>query len=321
MTLIEVLFFLVNAAVSIVCSAYVGRHMGYVYGILCVVPAFFVCVCVWTGIDGVLAWICPIRPRCKNKLCRAADYTRVLSDERGIVYVCKCGDRYRLCDGHFTALNPDGTPEAGTEEIVSTLESVIKRDPNHLGALHYYIHTVEASNSPERALAAANRLAALAPGAGHIVHMPALAVARLWFEGNAFSPLPTGRKQFESREWAKGASALAAARDTESELAGVTDVLDHLPEWNAQLLRSASATPGGPIEHALFEAYCDEVLADLVAARPDAVYLSLHGAAITDQCATPDLELVKSRRTRGSASRSPSPSGLVEAYKPWASSR
>jgi tetratricopeptide (TPR) repeat protein len=69
--------------------------------------------------------------------------------------------------------HPDGTPEEGTQEIVDTLESVIKRDPNHLGALHYYIHTVEASNSPERALAAANRLASLAPAAGHIVHMPA----------------------------------------------------------------------------------------------------------------------------------------------------
>jgi tetratricopeptide (TPR) repeat protein len=67
----------------------------------------------------------------------------------------------------------DGTPEAGTEEIVATLESVLKRDPNHLGAIHYYIHTVEASNNPERALAGANKLAALAPGAGHIVHMPA----------------------------------------------------------------------------------------------------------------------------------------------------
>lgn len=67
----------------------------------------------------------------------------------------------------------DGTPEAGTDEIVSALESVIKRDPNHLGAVHYYIHAVEASNSPERALAGANRLAELAPGAGHIVHMPA----------------------------------------------------------------------------------------------------------------------------------------------------
>jgi len=69
--------------------------------------------------------------------------------------------------------NLDGTPAEGTDEIVRTLESVIKRDPNHLGALHYYIHTVEASNSPERALAGANRLAALAPAAGHIVHMPA----------------------------------------------------------------------------------------------------------------------------------------------------
>jgi tetratricopeptide (TPR) repeat protein len=69
--------------------------------------------------------------------------------------------------------HPDGSPEAGTEEIVSTLESVMKRDPNHLGAIHYYIHAVEASPSPERALAGANKLASLAPGAGHIVHMPA----------------------------------------------------------------------------------------------------------------------------------------------------
>jgi len=67
----------------------------------------------------------------------------------------------------------DGTPEAGTDEIVSTLESVMKRDPNHLGAIHYYIHAVEASPTPERALAGANKLADLAPNAGHIVHMPA----------------------------------------------------------------------------------------------------------------------------------------------------
>ena len=69
--------------------------------------------------------------------------------------------------------NQDGTPQEGTDEIVSTLESVIKRDPNHMGAVHYYIHAVEASASPERALAGANRLAAMAPSAGHIVHMPA----------------------------------------------------------------------------------------------------------------------------------------------------
>jgi tetratricopeptide (TPR) repeat protein len=67
----------------------------------------------------------------------------------------------------------DGTPADGTEEIVATLESVIKRDPNHMGAIHYYIHSVEASASPERALAAANRLAAMPLTAGHLVHMPA----------------------------------------------------------------------------------------------------------------------------------------------------
>ena len=66
----------------------------------------------------------------------------------------------------------DGTPEAGTDEIIATLESVLRRDPNHMGAIHYYIHAVEASPNPERALAAANRLAALAPAAGHLVHMP-----------------------------------------------------------------------------------------------------------------------------------------------------
>src|SRR6476646_4814316 len=67
----------------------------------------------------------------------------------------------------------DGSPREGTEEIVSTLESVIKRDPNHMGAVHYYIHAVEASAAPQRALAGANRLASMAPAAGHLVHMPA----------------------------------------------------------------------------------------------------------------------------------------------------
>jgi tetratricopeptide (TPR) repeat protein len=69
--------------------------------------------------------------------------------------------------------HPDGTPAPGTDEIITTLESVIRRDPNHMGAIHYYIHAVEASPNPERALAGANKLASLAPAAGHLVHMPA----------------------------------------------------------------------------------------------------------------------------------------------------
>lgn len=67
----------------------------------------------------------------------------------------------------------DGTPAPGTNEIVTTLEKVLAQEPMHPGANHYYIHAVEASLHPERAIAAADRLGALMPGAGHIVHMPA----------------------------------------------------------------------------------------------------------------------------------------------------
>ena len=67
----------------------------------------------------------------------------------------------------------DGKPAEGTEEIVAVLESVLRRNPNHVGAIHYYVHAVEASPNPERALAYAPKLATLMPAAGHIVHMPA----------------------------------------------------------------------------------------------------------------------------------------------------
>ena len=67
----------------------------------------------------------------------------------------------------------NGTPEPGTANIVSALEGVMKREPNHPGANHYYIHAVEASQSPARAVPQAARLESLVPGAGHLVHMPA----------------------------------------------------------------------------------------------------------------------------------------------------
>jgi tetratricopeptide (TPR) repeat protein len=67
----------------------------------------------------------------------------------------------------------DGRPTEGTEDILAVLESVLWRDPNHIGANHYYVHATEASPHPEWALASARRLEALAPAAGHLVHMPA----------------------------------------------------------------------------------------------------------------------------------------------------
>ena len=82
--------------------------------------------------------------------------------------------------------SPDGKPAAGTEQIVATLESVLARDPLHLGANHYYVHAVEASPHPEKGVGAAGRLKSLAPAAGHLVHMPAHILQRIGqYEGAA----------------------------------------------------------------------------------------------------------------------------------------
>ena len=64
-------------------------------------------------------------------------------------------------------------PKGRTNDIVDALETVLRRNPPHAGAIHLYIHTMEASTHPEKALPYANRLGGLVPGAGHLVHMPA----------------------------------------------------------------------------------------------------------------------------------------------------
>jgi tetratricopeptide (TPR) repeat protein len=69
--------------------------------------------------------------------------------------------------------NSDGSPREFTNEVLGALESVLKRQPDHAGAIHLYIHAVEASPDVARAEAYADKLAGLMPGAGHIVHMPA----------------------------------------------------------------------------------------------------------------------------------------------------
>ncbi|MFO7555890.1 MAG: hypothetical protein R6W88_11875 [Desulfobacterales bacterium] len=67
--------------------------------------------------------------------------------------------------------NLDGSPKGQTGIILETLQSVIDRNPRHAGALHYYIHAVEAHH-PERGERPADMLGGLMPGAGHLVHMP-----------------------------------------------------------------------------------------------------------------------------------------------------
>jgi tetratricopeptide (TPR) repeat protein len=67
---------------------------------------------------------------------------------------------------------PEGQPNPGTDEILATLDAVLKRNPQHPFANHLYIHAVEASPHPERAIAAADRLRDLHPDVAHNVHMP-----------------------------------------------------------------------------------------------------------------------------------------------------
>lgn len=67
----------------------------------------------------------------------------------------------------------DGQPYEGTAEIVSVIEKVIERNPNHPGALHLYIHLMESTEQVDKAEGPADRLLTLMPAAGHMVHMPA----------------------------------------------------------------------------------------------------------------------------------------------------
>jgi tetratricopeptide (TPR) repeat protein len=75
----------------------------------------------------------------------------------------------------------DGQPVTGTPEIEARLESVLRRAPEHPGANHYYIHVMEASSHPEKALASAQRLPGMMPAAGHLEHMPAHIMQRVGY--------------------------------------------------------------------------------------------------------------------------------------------
>ena len=89
----------------------------------------------------------------------------------------------------------DGRPAEGTEEITRVLESVIARDPAHIGAHHLYIHVVEASPHPEWSLQSADLLGKLTPAAGHLVHMPA----------HTYMRVGDYQRAAQSNEWAASA--------------------------------------------------------------------------------------------------------------------
>lgn len=122
-----------------------------------------------------------------------------------------------------------------------------------------------------------------------------MAVVRLWHEGNSFSPLRTGAEEFRRREWVDPAKVKDYYRGTATELGALVDFLDRNRHWEANVLLAAAAPPGGPIEDALFEKFRRAVLA-AASERYDAVYLSLHGAMVTEGNPTPELDLLRELR-------------------------
>jgi tetratricopeptide (TPR) repeat protein len=134
----------------------------------------------------------------------------------------------------------DGKPAEGTEEIVAVLESVLRRNPNHPGAIHYYIHAVEASPHPERALAYAPKLAGLMPMAGHLVHMPAHIYERVGdYQAAAKSNTEaaaadeayfktTGMQGFYSMYYAHNLDFLAVAHSMQGRYRDAIDASDKL---------------------------------------------------------------------------------------------
>lgn len=102
----------------------------------------------------------------------------------------------------------DGRPQPGTLEVVATLERAMALAPDHAGACHLYVHTIEASPTPERALDCARRLPRLMPGAGHLVHMPAHVYLRVGMYEEAaranIEAVEADRLYFATREVAPG---------------------------------------------------------------------------------------------------------------------
>lgn len=122
--------------------------------------------------------------------------------------------------------------------------------------------------------------------------MPHIAVARLWFEGNSFAPIPTPLSAFKSREWGSGPDAVARYAGTATELGAVDAFLRARPGWRATVLRCTGAQPGGPMADDAMDAWRAEVEAGLKAQRFDGVYLSLHGACVTESNPEADVTTV-----------------------------
>jgi tetratricopeptide (TPR) repeat protein len=148
----------------------------------------------------------------------------------------------------------DGKPGPGTPAILAALQRVLAKDPRHPGANHYWIHAVEASTDPGRALPSAEALVGMMPGAGHLEHMPAHIFQRV------------GRYEESAEANRKGASA-------DVSYLGLTAPPDYYPMYlihNYQFLAYSAAMEGRRAETV-------DALRKARAAVPDSMLLAMPG--------------------------------------------
>src|SRR5688572_16693518 len=119
-----------------------------------------------------------------------------------------------------------------------------------------------------------------------------IAIARLWHEGNSFSPVRTTLADFRRREWAHGEGVAGLYAGTRTEIGAVLDFFSKERGLTPIFLRCAAAPPGGPVEEADLQQIFGEIVEGVRRARADGLYLSLHGALIGTQTLAADLQLL-----------------------------
>ena len=126
--------------------------------------------------------------------------------------------------------------------------------------------------------------------------MKRLAIARLWHEGNSFSPVATTAESFRAGEWLNGEAAAGFHGGAATEGGAAVAFLHENPDWRGEFLRCAAASPAGPLTSGLFEAIRDEIARGLSGRSWDGVYLSLHGALLAPGVASPEADLLRAVR-------------------------
>jgi microcystin degradation protein MlrC len=123
-----------------------------------------------------------------------------------------------------------------------------------------------------------------------------IAIARLWHEGNSFTPVATTLEHFRGREWCEGAQAAEFYAGTRTEIGAAVDFFKKRTTLTPVFLRCAAAPPGGSVAERDLQQIIAEIAEGVRKANADALYLSLHGALIGSETLRADVALLEAAR-------------------------